>query len=206
MSEGLRFDHVIWGTRDLDAAAAWLADEYDMDVGDGGVHPGGTCNKTVRFLDGSYLELLAVADPAGPIGSVLERIVEDGDRLVGWAVHTSDIDAVARRLGTEIHEGSITLQDGSVGRWRTTAVGYKTTKPFVIQYEATDTRNERFRDGLGEDAPAGIAWVELSDDGAAARDVLGDADLDVRVVDGRAGLSAVGIRAASGEIVIRNPK
>ena len=68
----------------------------------------GTHNRIVP-LGGGYLELLAVADAEEAAGSALgravtERLASVGEGLMGWAVATDDVAAVAARLGTELVE------------------------------------------------------------------------------------------------------
>ena len=65
-----------------------------------------------------YLELLAVADAEEAAGSALGRAVTErlagvGEGLMGWAVATDDVSAVAARLGTELVE---IRRQGFVGR------------------------------------------------------------------------------------------
>jgi len=59
----MRIDHVIYGTDDLDAAAARFADELGLPIARGGRHDAlGTHNRIVPLGDGSFIELLAVAN------------------------------------------------------------------------------------------------------------------------------------------------
>jgi hypothetical protein len=212
MSEGLAFDHVILGVRDLDAGAGRLWEEQGLKATGGGVHPGGTRNLGVRFVDGSYLELLAVQDASLPLGGWLERLIRSGDRLVGWAVRTDAIDAVAARVGMEAQVGSIEMPDGTRGTWRTvgtTRLVSAPSLPFFIQYDATPEGSARIAEeqsaamGAHRIKPLAIAWVEVSGDRSSLEDWLGDAQLDVRFVEGGPGLHAAGIRTDGGEIVIR---
>ncbi|HEX9969908.1 MAG TPA: VOC family protein, partial [Acidimicrobiales bacterium] len=90
-----RVDHVVYGVRDLDVAAARLADDFGLHAEAGGEHPGfGTANRLVG-LGEAYLELLA--------GPPVEAVLGDGpDRLLGWMVVSDDIEADAARLGIEV--------------------------------------------------------------------------------------------------------
>ena len=94
---GAVIDHLIYGVRDLDAAAARLAD-LGLSSYFGGTHPGlGTSNRIVP-LGQSYIELLAPAP--------FER-----DRFVGWMLR-----------GVPLPDDALPMErvreDGTVLRWR----------------------------------------------------------------------------------------
>ena len=200
----LVIDHVIYGVRDLDAASRRFIDELGLPVQAGGSHPGGTKNAAIQCRDGAYVELLAVEDPSGPLGMWLQNTLADGDRLVGWAVRTDDIDADAARLDVPIQDGSIEMPDGTIGTWRLAgieAIMSEPWLPFFIQY--SDARDDA-RPDPAEDAPPGIAWLEVCGDASKLSEWLGGAELAVRLTDGHAGLKAVGLRTSSGgEVVVR---
>ena len=129
----------------------------------------GTHNRIVPLGRG-YLELLAVADAEEAAGSALGRAVTErlagvGEGLMGWAVSTDDVGAVAARLGTELVE---IRRQGFVGRLTGVAEAMaEPCLPFFI---------ERGRDvpapGAGGDA-GGLRWVEVAGDAGAARRLAG---------------------------------
>lgn len=85
----MRIDHVIYGTADLDRAAARMEAELGLTAAPGGRHEGlGTHNRIVPLADGSFVELLAVADPEeaarSPIGAALQAALARGDGWLGW--------------------------------------------------------------------------------------------------------------------------
>jgi Glyoxalase-like domain len=96
----VRIDHVIYATRDLDAAAARLETALGVAAVAGGRHRGlGTHNRIVP-LGGSYIEVLAVCDPeeaaSSTLGAALQAHIEqEGDGLMGWAVAVDDVRPVA---------------------------------------------------------------------------------------------------------------
>lgn len=196
----LRIDHVIYVTADLAAATARFRSEWGVEVLDGGEHPGGTRNGGVICRDQSYVEILAVADVNKPTGAAVSGLLANGgDRLVGWAVQTDDLDAVAERLGQSPTAGSIVLSDGRAGTWRTVAGSIVMTAPhlpFFIQYDGEPVLP------AGEPTADSIAWVEVAGDSETMRDWLGDEGVDVRVVSGPVGLRAVGVDLGGSEIVI----
>lgn len=186
----MRIDHAIWATADLDAAAERLERSHGLRAGGGGRHDGmGTHNRIVPLGRG-YLELLAVADPeeaaASALGrAVTERLTGVGEGLMGWAVSTDDVTAVAARLGTELVE---IRRQGFVGRL--TGVAEAMTEPCLPFFI------ERGPDvpppGAGGDA-GGLTWIEVAGDAARLDAWLGGAELPLRVRPGAPALLAVGI-------------
>lgn len=191
----LRIDHVLYAVSDLEGAAARLEGELGLRTVDGGQHPAwGTANRIVQ-LGPDYLELIGVVDADTAAGSDFGRMVLGaGDRLIGWAVATDDIDAAAERLGLDVERGSRTRPDGLQLAWRLAGVPQAMRSggalPFFIQWEGAD----ELHPGGDASAPAGITWVEVAGDTAELRAWLGDADLPVRFVAGGAGITAAGIR------------
>jgi hypothetical protein len=186
----MQIDHVIWATADLDDAAERLERSHGLRAGGGGRHDGmGTHNRIVPLGRG-YLELLAVADAEEAAGSALGRAVTErlagvGEGLMGWAVVTDDVSAVAARLRRELVE---IRRQGFVGRLTGVAEAMaEPCLPFFI---------ERGRDvpapGAGGDA-GGLRWVEVAGDEARLAAWLGGEELQVRVQPGPPALLAVGI-------------
>jgi hypothetical protein len=70
-------DHVIRGVQDLESAGGRLEMEYGLPPSDGGIHPGGARNAVVACQDGTtYIEFLAVHDPAGPTAHLRARLTQ----------------------------------------------------------------------------------------------------------------------------------
>jgi catechol 2,3-dioxygenase-like lactoylglutathione lyase family enzyme len=193
----VRLDHVIYATTDLEAAAARVESELGLRAIRGGRHEGhGTHNRIVP-LGGGYLELMAIADPeeaaASPIGEpVLVRLEARGDGLFAWCIAVDDVGAVAVRLGSEV---TAIAREGLTARLAGVFDALRNPElPFFIE------RDEGVLDpGDGGDA-GGITWVEVAGDRGALQERLGGAELPVRVVDGPAGVVAMGI----GERELRN--
>lgn len=190
----MRIDHVIFATRDLDAAAARIERELGLASLPGGRHEGlGTHNRIVP-LGGGYLELLAIADQQEAAASdsgrgLLDRLERDGDGLLGWVVAVDDAAAVARRLGT----GVTTIRRSGLSA-RLTGLAEAMREPFLPFFISRDP-------GItdpGADADAGgITWIELSGDEARLEQWLDHAELRVRVVPGAPAVRAVGIGDAT---------
>jgi hypothetical protein len=188
----VRFDHVIYATSDLDAAAARVESELGLSAMPGGRHEGhGTHNRIVP-LGGGYLELMAIADreeaASSPIGEpVLERLESHGDGLFAWCIAVGDVERVADRLGQQVtaiaREGLTARLAGVVDALRNPVL------PFFIE------RDEGVLDpGDGGDA-GGITWVEVAGDRSALEHRLHDGELPVRMGDGPVGVVAMGIGA-----------
>jgi hypothetical protein len=207
----LRIDHVIYGVRDLDAAARSLFDGFGLASAPGGRHEGwGTANAIVPLGD-SYIELVAVVDPEEASRSVfgkwLEVGVMSGDRLMGWALATDALDKVASRLKLTLTPGSRTRPDGSTISWR--SAGLERTfadqsLPFFIAWDgAPDAHPGRTKVGHRVE-PVGIAWIEVVAPKVKLREWTGRARLPLRVEEhGSPRLRAVGIATAETEIVLR---
>ncbi len=120
-----KLDHVIIAVNDLDAAM----EDYralGFTVSYGGRHASGTThNALICFQDGTYLELLGqTGDPAQPGMTDFTSVFAEGERLLGYALHSSDVvadGAALRARGaqvTDASEGSRLTTSGIEIRWR----------------------------------------------------------------------------------------
>src|SRR5215470_3618673 len=95
-------DHILLGCSDLDRGIAFVEERTGVRAAFGGVHPGrGTQNALLSLGTRRYLEIIA-PDPQQSGAPVLQ---EDRDlrklaepRLLGWAAHPGDIQALAAKL------------------------------------------------------------------------------------------------------------
>jgi hypothetical protein len=205
----LWIDHVIFGVRDLDVAGSRLLERHGLGSVPGGRHPGwGTGNRIVP-LGPSYVELLAAVDKREAKKSLLGRSllerVADGDRLMGWCAATSDIDAVAARLGLEVTAGSRVRPDGEVVRWRSAGLEramQQRALPFFITWEGPPDLHPGRATAQHRTTTSGISWVEVSGDTSELREWLGGDWLPVRIVEGPPDIRAVGIASKEGEVVL----
>jgi len=195
----MRIDHVIYGTADLDAAAARFADEFGLAAARGGRHDGlGTHNRLVPLGDGCFIEFLGVADRAealgSPLGAALCGAVERGDGLLGWAVGVEDLDGCARRLGTPV---SVVGRQGREARL--TGVNEALEEPYLPFFIERDA--DWYRPSV-PGASAGLSWIEVAGHAGRLEEWLGGTQLPVRVVDGPARILAIGI----GDRELRTPR
>src|ERR687886_2028725 len=88
-----RFDHIVVAVKDLNKAIATYRNGLGFTVVPGGEHPTGTHNALVHF-GLSYVELLAVRDPANPQAKWLKDwIATAGENPPTYAVAGTDIEA-----------------------------------------------------------------------------------------------------------------
>jgi hypothetical protein len=183
----VRIDHAIYATADLDAAAARVAAELGVEAAGGGRHDGlGTHNRIVPLGGGTFIELLAVADPdearRSSLGSALAAAIARGEGLLAWAVAVADVEAVAARLGTTITPVG---RQGRTARLTALAEALATPcLPFFIERAAVAAAS----------SPA-IRWIEVAGDRARIEEWLGGAELPLRVVTGEPRVLALGVGA-----------
>ena len=203
----MRIDHVIYGVHDLDVAAARLNAEHELGFVRGGRHPGGTKNSIAPLEPPQYLELIAVADPAGETAQMIQRAMDGEERLVGWAIEPDDLDAVAARLGIEPFVGSIENPNGSTGSWRIVGDTQDNAYPFFIEYDGdAEVRRRRWaerRAESGNNWVRAFTFVEVGADADRMRAWVGDETIPVRCLEGEQGVLAVGLATEKGEIVLR---
>jgi len=171
----VQFDHAVIAVQSLDAA---LQDYRDLGftVLRGGVHANrATHNALVVFQDGTYLELLArTGETALPNMVDFGALLDLGERLVGFALRSDDLETDAARLHAagfsvgEIIPGERRRQDGTLVQWKLALLdgGFA---PFLIQ--DVTPRNLRIPDDpqitTHANAITGTRGVQI-----AARDVI----------------------------------
>jgi hypothetical protein len=186
----VRIDHVIYATADLDAAAARIEAELGLTALPGGHHEGlGTHNRIVP-LGGGYLELMAILDPEAAASSELAVALQAGvtrgaEGLLAWSIAVDDVEPVAARLGTSI---TTVKREGLSARL--TGLAEALREPYLPFFIGRDP-------GVADPGAAGdaggITWIEVAGDAPRLDRWLGDAEVPVRVVEGEAGVHAMGI-------------
>jgi hypothetical protein len=180
-------DHVLIAVTDLEAAARDF----------------GTANRIIP-LGSTYLELVAVVDPAAAAASSfgwwVDRGATDEGSLIGWAVRTSALDEVAGRLELPIRSGSRVTPSGAELRWRSAGIDEAIAEPclpFFIEW------GEGVSYPGSVDAPrATIARLVLEGSADRVAGWLGEHTLPIRVIDGPAEVAAVVLTTASGEVIL----
>jgi catechol 2,3-dioxygenase-like lactoylglutathione lyase family enzyme len=165
-----KLDHVIVAVSDLDTAMADYR-ALGFTVNYGGKHASGaTHNALICFQDGVYLELIAALPGVALADNSINRMLQRGEGLVGYAVISQqfqqDIDAL-RAQGVNISnpsDGGRTRADGVELRWRGALID-NGGSPFLL--EDVTPRNLRVADDAATVTHAngvtGVAQLEGAD-------------------------------------------
>jgi Glyoxalase-like domain len=141
-------DHVLLGCNDLQRGIDFVEQRTGVRAAFGGVHPGrGTRNALLSLGERHYLEIIAPDAQQSSTALVkedrdLRKLTEP--RLVGWAAHPGDIQALAAKLAQVglVAEGptpgSRKRPDGRVLHWRTLTLSDNPSwlLPFFIEWSA----------------------------------------------------------------------
>jgi len=186
----MRIDHVIYLSRNPEATARRFEQELGLESVEGGRHSGmGTHNRIIP-LGGGYLELMGIADQDEASGSQLGRAVRErldakGEGLFAWCIEADEIASIAARLGTNVtpieREGLSAQLTALNDALRNPSL------PFFIRRDAGVADP-----GAGADH-GGITWVEVAGDPDQIATWLDGSTIDVRVVRGDPGVTAMGI-------------
>lgn len=202
-------DHLIVGTRDLDAGIDWLSQKLGVKPAAGGVHPGrGTWNALLALGGRQYLELIA-PDPKQSKGGedvVAQLNALQTPQLIGWAASVAGIDALAQKLRqsmpgvTAVANGSRRRGDGKLLEWKSLQVSRQrfSVVPFFIEWGAGSEHPSG-------DSPKGCTLQSLSfrhPKPAEFQALLAKMDLDASVTRGdHAAISAV-LRTPKGTVTL----
>ena len=204
-----RIDHIVFGVRDLKAAARTIWNDFGLQAQSGGEHPGaGTANMIVAVGSGQFIELLTVTDASSkhPIVPWLLDKLSNGDRLLHVAIQPDDLDAEASRLGEPVMTNQRLAFDGKRVGFRLTGIR-GAFGPDLLPFFVETTEGGEFRDGW--DRPkhrvhaGGVRWVEFGSDPSKVRAQVGEEKLPFRFVPGRAGVTAVGLDLDGAEVALR---
>ncbi len=136
-------DHIILGASDLDRGIDWVEQRTGVRATFGGVHPGrGTRNATLSLGPSCYLEIIAPDPQQSSISWFTQIAGMKEPKLLTWAAHTSDLDALAHSAGAAgfpidgPHDGARTRPDGTLLSWRLFHLedNYDGLLPFFIEW------------------------------------------------------------------------
>lgn len=201
----MRIDHVVWATRDLDAAAGRFGKELGLPVLAGGVHPAwGTGNRIIP-LGEDYIELLGVVDRATATGSTLGRRLL-GLAADGWfvfCVDDPDLERTADRLHLEVTEGSRTLPSGRTLRWA--SAGLESTErgdsfPFFIRWLVDRDLHPSHMAEVGSGWKIGS--VTTGAEPAALARWIGSAELPIVATGDGSSIDEVTVRTPNGDVTL----
>jgi hypothetical protein len=138
-------DHVLLGCSELDRGIALVEESTGVRAAFGGVHPGqGTQNALLSLGDRRYLEIIAPDPKQSGAGDFRGLKGLSEPRLVGWAAHPGDIQALAARLAKASvaangpFPGSRKRPDGRVLNWKILSLKDDASHllPFFIEWSA----------------------------------------------------------------------
>ncbi len=148
----IALDHIIIGVGNLEQATEIFAENLGLLASGGGIHPtGGTTNRIIVIGD-TYLELIAVHEPAEAQQSMLDRLAK-GDGYLNFVLTSNDIEAdsaAMRRRGVAIigpNPGQLNTSTGRSRAWSRIDVQQPDLAqhyPFLIQHDSTGAER-RFR-------------------------------------------------------------
>ena len=205
-------DHLLVGCSDLDQGIAFVEKHTGVRPAMGGVNPGrGTRNALLALGPLHYLEVIA-PDPAqteapkmrAELPAMLKKLA--APTLVDWAVHTSDIAAVAerwRKAGLAFQgptPGSRARPDGRMLHWQTLNLDNDRDGllPFFIEWGAETVHPS-------VDAPAGCkleSFAVVSPDGAALSAEFQRLGISVEVASGETAHLRARIVGPKGTLVL----
>lgn len=214
-------DHVLVAVPDLAEGARKMEDTYGLRAIEGGRHPGvGTGNMIVP-LGTSYLELIAVVDPAlASSGSAarVARAIREGRTFVTWAARTDRLQGLRAQLQAagltppEPHDGARTRPDGVTLRWRTLALAppdEASVLPFVIEWDVAPEQHPAATPVTHPSGARAIRRLRLGDPNPQAaaerlRRLLGDEIAAVATVETARspGVVAVELETPDGTVAI----
>jgi len=145
-------DHIIIGVNNLDNAATLFSQKLGLASSGGGIHPtAGTANRIIVIGD-TYLELIAIHNPAEAQQSMLDRLaIHEG--YLNFVLASSDIEADSTALINRsilVHgptPGLLMTDDGRARGWSRTNIespDLAQRYPFIIQHDSSG-EERRFR-------------------------------------------------------------
>jgi Glyoxalase-like domain len=202
----MELDHVLIPLANLSGAVSEFEGRYGLVSVEGGRHADwGTANRIVPLGD-SYLELIAVVDPAEARQTAFGRWVANAraGQPLGWAVRTDDLGAVAGRLGLHIGSGSRFTPTGDLLSWRIAGIERAMAEPwlpFFIEWAA----RSRLPGRVDVEHPAGASGIKqliIAGEPKRLSSWFDGRRLPVTLADGDSGVIGVVLSTRSGEIVV----
>jgi hypothetical protein len=186
-------DHLLLGCNDLDKGIAFVEQKLGVRAAFGGVHPGrGSRNALLKLGERKYLEIIA-PDPKQPESADQRELhLIAAPKLIGWAAHVDDIEAVKSKLTAAkiafnpVLAGQRQRPSGQTLRWK--ALSLADDKggllPFFIEWSKESPHPST-------DAPTGCKLDKFA---ITSTDALAEAkllDLDAGISKGPPSLHAI---------------
>ncbi|OZD06609.1 hypothetical protein CH275_09565 [Rhodococcus sp. 06-235-1A] len=219
----MRIDHVLLGSRSIEALRDRLRDEFGFGICDGSPNPDGTASWIVPMSTDQvqYLEILVTHDENLLAGSEFGRLfldrTADGPTLLNWAALVDDIEQVAARIAAtgasaDLLTGESVRADGGVVPWAEAgfAASWATPeRPFFLAYGDMATRQERVPVDLDTAAhdrvPTGITGLRVrTADATDYRAWMGGERPGIEIVeDPIGGIDEVQMATAEGPVTLQ---
>jgi hypothetical protein len=127
--------------------------------------------------------------------------------VLWWVLGVDDLEETARRRGLPIATGVMEMANGTRSTFQTAGMS-RYPLPFFVAYGPDHearlrTWQARYREAGHACEPGGFTFVEVGGGPELLDAWLGDHGLPLRHAPGPSGISAVGIDAGGGEVVIR---
>jgi hypothetical protein len=199
------FDHMLLGCGDLDKGIELVERHLGVRAAFGGVHPGrGSRNALLSLGERRYLEIIA-PDPQQPRSADVRQLYRiESPRLIGWAAHVEDVEAIQRQLTAAsiafepVRAGARQRPSGQTLRWKALSLRDDAggLLPFFIEWSKDAVHPSA-------DAPKGCQAdrFELATPRAGElRGVTNKLHLDVNVADGPQPLLRAALKGPKGAL------
>lgn len=202
-------DHILLGTKELDAGIEYVERHTGLRAAMGGVHPGrGTRNALLSLGERRYLEIIAPDPQQAEVKDAYGLESLHVPRIVTWAAHVESAEEKARHLrAADIafdgpNAGSRARPDGRVLKWRTLVLkdNHHGMLPFFIEWDAETVHPS-------VDAPTGCRLTRFqatSPDPAGLRKMYARVGLEVLVFKGEKEELRAEIAGTRGGLVIES--
>lgn len=187
-------DHIMYASADLTLGVEEIADLTGVKPADGGSHPGmGTCNALLSLGEDQYLEIIAPDHSQRLSGTTGELLINHGGSGIrGWAVATTDLDAltvVASNVGygcKDTIDMSRTTPQGVHLAWQLRFFTGNSLLPFFIDWKASPHPALSTPKGCSL-----MAFGVTTQEPQAYQQLVQDLSLDVSVTHGEDQLTSV---------------
>jgi len=202
-------DHVVRIVADFSATERRFREQYGLRPTRWETFPDSGVASRLFGVGTAGIELMGVRDPAQaaehPFGRLVLAAIEEGERWLGIAIGTDELDAHAGRLGVHPLTVSSVSSEGARSEFR--LLGSPLTNappfPFFIEWCRGADPWPR-REAALNPAFRGVKRVEAAGDAKAVAEHLGGRFDFISVVEGVPGIRAVALDADRGEVCIES--
>ena len=200
-------DHVVRIVPDFAATERRFRDKYSLEAARWEVFPdSGVASRLFVFRNGG-IELMGIRDAAEaaehPFGRLVLAAIREGERWLGIAIGTDELDVHAARLGMRPMTVSSVSSEGVPSTFRLLGdpLSNAPPRPFFIEWARGTDPWPREHAALNRGV-TGVKRVEAAGDARAVAEHLGGGFDFISVVEGVPGIQAVVLDAEGGEIRI----